>query len=113
MIFRSFMFVSLIVLFVSAPVLFTNHDDSSKYFVYEYTFTDYENGKPSFGDRIVFKLISVNETAYKIELIRYNRSTPIGETVYESYMLLLNQTNAIIEIDQQSYLNILDLGFME
>ncbi len=79
---------------IAVPVLSLSNE---KYYVYELLAENYENGKLSISDKVVFKLMEVNETAYKVVLIEANKSSMLGRWFEVSVIeFLRNMTNGIV-----------------
>ena len=56
-----------------------------------------ENGKLSLSEKIVFKLVEVNETAYKLIPVEVNKTSLLGRQFYIYVVeLLQNRTGGII-----------------
>ncbi len=61
--------ILILILSMIAP---TAHSETEKYYIYEFSHQIIENGELTFNYTIVLKLVRVNDTAYKVEVLRYS-----------------------------------------
>ncbi len=69
---------------------------SGKYYTYVLTSKVYENNKLVINESVAFKLVEVNETAYRVVLIEYNESSMLGRWFESSVELLMNRTGGVV-----------------
>ncbi len=92
----------LLIVNLSFMVLPGYSSNSGKYYTYVLISEEYENDKLVVNDSVVFKLVEVNETAYRIVLVKYNKSSILGRQFEISIELLMNKTGGIVTPDPYS-----------
>ncbi len=73
-----------------------SNNNGERYYTYVLISTIYYDGKPSINESVVFKLVAVNETAYKVVLVEYNESSTLGRLFKYGLDLLMNSTGGIV-----------------
>lgn len=62
----------LVTILILSMIVSISRSEAGKYYVYEITHQEFENGKLSLNYSIVVKFVRVNDTAYKVKLVRYS-----------------------------------------
>ncbi len=92
--------------FIALPSYSNN--SSERYYTYVLISTIYYDGKPSINESVVFKLVAVNETAYRVVLVEYNESSMIGGWFKNSLELLMNRTGGIVSVNANGVIMLFD-----
>jgi len=66
--------------------------NTQKYYTYEFKTGIYETGEQPIVDKIVFKLVEVNSTAYKLVVVEINKTSMLGRSFKVSVLNLLQKT---------------------
>ncbi len=92
----------VLILVVSLPLMAfpVYSGNNERYYTYVLVNENYENGVPTINESLVFKLVAVNETAYKVVLVKYNESSMLGRWFKTSIESLLNRTGCVVGIDR-------------
>ena len=96
------MLVTILILLIMVPIA---HSETEEYYVYEFSHQIIENGKLTFNYSIVLKLVRVNDTAYKVEVLRYSRPESIKRLI-EVWIETRKNLTGGLEIVQEGLLSI-------
>ena len=69
---RATAYIMLVTMLILSTIAPTARSQTEKYYVYEFSHQIIENGELTFNYTIVLKLVRVNDTAYKVEVLRYS-----------------------------------------
>ncbi len=107
---RSLALLILLLIINLYPMASPSYSDNNgeRYYTYALISSMYHGSKPVINESIVFKLVSVNETAYRVVLVEYNESSTIGGWFKNSLELLMNRTGGIVSVNANGVIMLFD-----
>ena len=100
---RAIAYIMLVTILILSMIMPIARSEAGKYYVYEFTHQEFENGKLSLNYSIVVKFVRVNDTAYKVELVKYSGPESMKRYVETRIKNLENFTGGLVLV-REGYL---------